>query len=118
MSMEIDGLESLLPSVVSRSAAVSAGGGATATAEAGEQDAVDVAIGHAVPHTPPRAVLQDVARAGNAYQQLWSIGTHVHFIADAAHRTVTIQVQDLHGNTLGTISPSETLRLAAGEGLS
>jgi hypothetical protein len=66
-----------------------------------------------VPATPPAELAGAMERASARYDELRAEGRELHFAAgdDGRH---TIQVRDLDGNVLRTLSPSEALDVIAG----
>lgn len=65
-----------------------------------------------IPAAPPPDVIEAIGAAARAYDRLLTRGRRLHFDTGGATR-LSIQVQDMHGHLLGTLSPSEALDLAA-----
>ena len=63
---------------------------------------------------PPESVLDAVETAAAAYDRLEARGQHVSFELDPATGEVQIELQDLDGQPLAPLSPSEALRFADG----
>jgi hypothetical protein len=78
---------------------------------AGADDAVsvDVAAG-----SPPPEVLEAIAGAAAAYDQLAAQGLHVSVDSDPAGGRLNLQLQDHDGKVLSQLKPSEVLALADG----
>ena len=70
------------------------------------------------PSSPPPEVQRAIAAASNAYEVLSGAGQQVHFGLDQGARAVAVELQDLAGNSLTTLSPSDALQLAGGGELS
>jgi uncharacterized FlaG/YvyC family protein len=62
-----------------------------------------------LPASPPSSVLSDVEQAGRRVGELWDAGRELHFDIDRGSGRVFVQVRDLAGNVIRTISPSEAL---------
>lgn len=76
-------------------------------------DSVAISSGR-VPDSPPPEVLDAIAAAGRAYQDLQAHGRELRFSNDDPHGRVNVEVTDLDGTVLRTISPSAALDVAAG----
>jgi hypothetical protein len=74
------------------------------------QDAVQMDV---IPSTPPPEVMDAIATAGAAYEQLQSSGRHIHFGLDESGR-VQIELQDLKGQPISGLTPNAVLRAAEG----
>ncbi|HTW11263.1 MAG TPA: hypothetical protein VME01_00855 [Solirubrobacteraceae bacterium] len=70
-----------------------------------------------MPPSPPPEVEEAISVASQAYEELSATGQQVHFEIDAPNRAVDVELRDLHGNPLSTISASEALRIAGGGSL-
>lgn len=70
-----------------------------------------------VPDSPPPEVLDAIGAAGRAYHDLHAQGRELRFSADGDGGRVNVEVHDLDGNVLQTISPSAALDAASGGGL-
>jgi uncharacterized FlaG/YvyC family protein len=62
----------------------------------------------------PDDVRDAIVAAGQVAERLAADGRQLHFAHDPASGAVVIEVQDLDGKVLGTISPTKVLELAAG----
>ncbi len=83
------------------------------TSEAGEvDDAVEITT---MPSSPPPAVLSAVANAAGAYDRLQASGQQLHFGSDPTTGGLTIELQDLSGNPLASVAPSQVLAIADGD---
>jgi hypothetical protein len=69
-----------------------------------------------LPASPPSHVMRDVARAAHRVDELQELECELHFETDADHR-VLVQVRDLDGHVLRTITPSEALGVLSGDPL-
>jgi len=94
------------PSAPQRSAAMN---GAQAAAGASRSIALD-----ALPSSPPREVLDQMAGAARIYEDLSAQGRELRFARDAASGRTQIEVRDRAGNLLRQLSPAQALELAAG----
>lgn len=65
-----------------------------------------------IPAAPPPDVIEAIGAAARAYDRLLTRGHRLHFHTSEATR-LSIQVQDLQGHLLATLSPTEALDLAA-----
>jgi hypothetical protein len=67
------------------------------------------------------AIPPEVARAmkvaSDAYDQLSATGHQIHFDLDLSGGGFAVELQDLNGNPLSTLSGSEALQIAGGESL-
>ena len=68
-----------------------------------------------LPASPPPEVRRAIESASEAYEVLNATGQQVHF--EQGDRAVAVELQDLDGNALSTLSPSDALELAGGEDL-
>jgi flagellar protein FlaG len=75
-------------------------------------DSVAISSG-VVPDSPPPEVLDAIGAAGRAYQDLQAHGRELRFSTDG-EQGVSVEVTDLDGNVLRTLSPSAALDVAAG----
>ena len=74
-----------------------------------EASQVDISV----PAAPPAELAGEIERASARYDELTAQGRELHFAADANGRH-TVQVRDLDGNVLRTLSPSEALEVISG----
>jgi len=105
------------PGAVGPAAATGAKGAddTTSALDASEaQDAVNVDV---IPTSPPDGVMDAIAAASDAYDTLAASGQHVSFSLDPPTGRVQIELQDPAGRPISGLSPSDALRLAAGERL-
>jgi hypothetical protein len=109
MSFELSGIDPLRAARIAadRPAAPGAGGGGFADALRAQSDSVD-----AIPSAPPPEVMHEVLAAQRAIEDMHARGRRLHFEMDAGR--VKILLQDLDGNTLREIPPSDALEVAGG----
>lgn len=67
-----------------------------------------------IPASPPPEVLEAIARAHEAYEQLEAAGRHVHFDLDEVSGRLTAELTDASGTRLRSLSPRAVLDLASG----
>jgi hypothetical protein len=67
-----------------------------------------------LPKSPPPEVAHEMAVALDAYDQLSAMGHQIHFGFKQAGG-FAVELQDLHGNPLSTLSGSDALQIAGGE---
>ncbi len=77
-----------------------------------QDDAVDVSM---MPFAPPPEVMDAISAASHAYDQLASAGHRVSFWTDPTTGRLRLELQDLDGNTTGSLRPSQVLAIAGGE---
>lgn len=70
-----------------------------------------------LPTSPPPEVQRAIEAASETYEVLGGAGQRVHFGFDRGAQAVAVELRDLAGNPLTTLSPSEALQLAGGGGL-
>jgi len=70
-----------------------------------------------IPASPPPEVLAAIGTASQAYDRLAASGRQLHFGIDQSSGKVVVELQDLSGNVLSTLSPSQALDIAGGEPL-
>jgi beta-lactamase class A len=91
-------------------------GGASSTAATSGTEAEDGAVEvRTMPVAPPPEVMDAISTASDAYDQLQSSGLQVQFGTDPNSGRLSIQLQDLSGTTLSSLTPSHVLAIAAGE---
>ncbi len=73
-----------------------------------------IAAGRAIPAAPPSEVLDAIGVAARAYDRLQASGRQVHFDLNGDAGKLTVQVQDLERNRLGTLSFAKLLDIASG----
>jgi hypothetical protein len=105
---------SVQPGVVNPAAVAGSAGVNDAASAAEAHDAVSVDV---IPSSPPDDVMGAIATASEAYDRLAANGQHVSFELDAGSGGVQINLQDSKGRPISGLSPSDALRLAAGERL-
>jgi len=76
---------------------------------------VDAALNAMVPATPPPEVEAAISVAAQAYDELNATGQQLHFGETPSDGKLAVELQDLSGAPLSTISASEALRIAGGE---
>jgi hypothetical protein len=69
------------------------------------------------PITPPPEVTEAIGAASQACDELTATGQQLHFTMDHPTGALAVELLDLAGNPLTTISASEALRIAAGKSL-
>jgi hypothetical protein len=67
-----------------------------------------------LPESPPPEVRRAIEAASEAYDVLSATGQQVHFGFDPGAQAVEVELRDLDGNPLTTLSPGDALALAAG----
>ena len=65
-----------------------------------------------LPESPPPEVRLAIEAASEAYDVLSATGQQVHFGFDQSAHAVAVELRDLDGNPLSTLSPSDALQLA------
>lgn len=70
-----------------------------------------------IPASPPPEVLEAIARAHDAYEQLQAAGQHVHFNLNEISGRLACELTDASGTPLRRLSPRAVLDLAAGSAL-
>jgi hypothetical protein len=68
----------------------------------------------AIPARPPREVLEAIAAAHEAYERLEESGRQVRFDLNEATGRLAMELTDLSGTLLRSLSPHAVLDLAAG----
>ncbi len=68
-----------------------------------------------LPEAPPPEVARAIAAASQAYEELTATGQQIHFDFDGCLGSVAVELRDLHGNPLFTLSASEALQIADGD---
>jgi hypothetical protein len=111
MSFDIQGVGS-----PQRAAHVSAGmsGGSPSLPTPGIEAADEAVEVNTMPLSPPPEVMAAISAAAEAYDQLEASGRQIQFTTDPATGRVNAQLQDLDGNTLSSLSPSQVLAIADG----
>jgi len=71
----------------------------------------------AFPQTPPPEITEAIDAAAQAYDKLTATGQQLHFTVDRPSGELFVELLDLDGNPLTTISASEALRIAGGKSL-
>lgn len=69
---------------------------------------------HSPPEWPPDSVWREVDDAAAVWEDLQAQGREVHFEVDRQTGRVSIEMRDLEGGVLGTLSPSEALSIVSG----
>ena len=70
-----------------------------------------------LPKSPPPEVARAIAAASDVYEELSATGQQIHFGFGSSRGTVAVELQDLDGNPLSTLSASEALEFAGAEDL-
>lgn len=71
-----------------------------------------------LPDSPPPEVRRAIEAASEVYDVLNATGQRVHFGFAQRGQAIAVELRDLDGNPLSTLSASDALQLAAGgEGL-
>jgi hypothetical protein len=78
-------------------------------------DAHDAVTVDAIPASPPPEVWDAMAVAHAAGDRLATSGRGLSFRTDERTRRLVIELHDVHGNVLDTLSPSGALDIAAGK---
>ncbi len=63
---------------------------------------------------PPESVWREVDHAAEVWDDLQAQGREVHFEVDRQTGRLSIEMRDLEGSVLSTLSPSEALSVASG----
>jgi hypothetical protein len=92
--------------------------GARPAGDAGFADALkaqhaDAVRNDAIPASPPKEVMDEILAAQQAIEDMHSRRRTLHFEMDAGR--VKILLQDLDGNTLRRIPPTEALEISSGK---
>jgi beta-lactamase class A len=106
---------------ISSAAPASAATRASSTRPAQTTDArstTDAVTVDAIPASPPVDVLAAVATASQAADRLQASGHALRFSVNPPTGRLSVQVTDLDGNALRSVSPSTVLAVASGEPLS
>jgi hypothetical protein len=74
-----------------------------------------VELSGGIPDAPPPEVLEQMSVAAQVAQELHDSGRRLRFTPDPAGARVVVAVEDLDGNVLRTIPPSDALGIASGE---
>jgi hypothetical protein len=69
-----------------------------------------------LPESPPPEVRRAIEAASEVFDVLSATGQQVHFEFDQGAHAFEVELRDLAGNPLSTLSPSDALQLAAGGG--
>jgi hypothetical protein len=77
-------------------------------------EGTDAVILDMIPPVPPAEVLQQIALAADSYDKLLQSGVHLHFETDPQTGKLSVQVQDVRGNVIGTVPAAKVLDLASG----
>jgi hypothetical protein len=67
------------------------------------------------PSSPPPEVLDQMATAATAYENLRAQGHELHFSHDTQSGRIAIELRDRDGNSVRDVSPSEALEIAGGK---
>jgi hypothetical protein len=66
------------------------------------------------PEWPPESVWREVDDAAQVWEELHAQGREIHFEIDDQSGRLTIEMRDLDGAAVGTLSPFEALSIASG----
>jgi hypothetical protein len=66
------------------------------------------------PEWPPASVWREVDAAAQVWDELQAHGRELHFVLDEDSGRLAIEMRDLDGNLLSTVSPAEALAIASG----
>jgi hypothetical protein len=116
MIFEIDGLGPREANDVS-AAALRGRGGFESALKTTRDARASAETDSSFPTTPPPEVTEAVGSAFEAYDELNATGQQLHFTVDPPTGAFAVELVDLDGNPLTTISASEALRIAAGKSL-
>lgn len=67
--------------------------------------------------SPPPGLLEEIAQAALAYDELYASGHELTFTPGAAGERVAVEVRDTGGNVLETLSIADAFDVAAGKPL-
>jgi hypothetical protein len=93
------------------------GGGDFGAALKAARETAAAAADSSVTCVPPLEVTQAIGAASAAYEALHATGQQLHFTVDRPTGALEVELRDLDGNALSTISASEVLRIAGGKSL-
>jgi hypothetical protein len=116
MSFDVSGIGSLRTSDLQRPEGAGFGVRPATAAPSYAEAAVLVEL-DSLPASPPPEVAKAMAVASDAYDQLSATGHQIHFDFDRAGGGFAVELQDLNGNPLSTLSGSDALQIAGGESL-
>jgi len=63
---------------------------------------------------PPESVWREVDDAAQVWEELHAQGREIHFEIDEQSGRLAIEMRDLDGGAVGTLSPSEAVAVASG----
>ena len=66
-----------------------------------------------LPDSPPPEVARAIEAASQACDELNATGHQIHFGIERDARTVAVELRDLRGNQLSTLSPNDALQIAS-----
>ncbi len=115
MSFDIGAVEQTQSAAAPASATAGAAQVQDAPAVEGHDEAVSV---DTFPSTPPPELTDAIAAAAQSYDNLEAGGRRLHFAVDPPTGRLSIEVHDLTGNVLSTVTPSQVLDVAGGGELS
>jgi hypothetical protein len=116
VSFDVSGIGSTRPAEVQRRRDADVDARAATDTRSYADAAVQVDL-QSLPESPPREVADAMTVASDAYEQLSATGQQIHFGFDQANGGVAVELRDLSGNPLSTLSGSEALQIAGGESL-
>jgi len=71
-------------------------------------------MGHGKPEWPPKRIWREVDEAALVWEDLQAQGCELHFEVDEQSGRLVIEMRELDGEVVGTLSPSEVVALASG----
>lgn len=66
------------------------------------------------PEWPPESVWREVDDAAKVWEELHAQGCEIHFEVDEQSGRLAIEMRDLDGGAVGTLSASEAVSIASG----
>jgi hypothetical protein len=66
-----------------------------------------------LPDSPPPEVERAIAAASQACDELDATGHRIHFGLEQDARSVAVELRDLRGNQLSTLTPNDALQIAS-----
>lgn len=111
MSLDIGALDSAGTVPAAANAAALTQQSQDSTSVGPNEDAVTV---DTFPSVPPPELSDAIEAAAQAYGNLEAAGQHLHFAVDPSTGRLSIELHDLSGNVLGTVTPGQVLDVADG----
>lgn len=113
MSLDIGAVQPGQGARPASSTTASAPPGPPASASAASASEESVAL-ETLPLSPPPELDAEIAAAAQAHSDLEAAGQRLNFSLDPQSGKLKIELQDLSGNTLSAVSPSQVLDIAGG----